>query len=94
MCIDVCTPPFADRQDAVEHRLQVPRGVGQLHHEDVLAQFAALPGGRQGADAQVPGSAQRVRDRGGGRQQPEKLGETVVQAAQTEAQVGQVAGGG
>lgn len=52
---------FADRQDAVEHRLQVSRGVRELHDENVLAQPATFPGSRQGADAQVPEGAQRGR---------------------------------
>jgi len=69
-----------DRQDAVEHRLQVSRGVRQLHDEDVLAQPTAFPGCGQGADAQVQEGAWRGR---GGRtrgRQPEDVGQTVVQA--------------
>jgi len=49
---------FADCQDVVEHRLQVSRGVRKLYDEDVLAQFAALPGSRQGSHAKVPEGAQ------------------------------------
>jgi len=55
---------FLDCQDAVEHRLQVSRGVRELYNEDVLAQFATLPGSRQGSDAKVPKGAQRT-GRGG-----------------------------
>lgn len=107
----------ADRQDAVEHRLQVSRRVRQLYDEDVLAQSAALPGSRQGADAQVPEGAQRgrggghdddgvggvvvvLRGDGGDRRrrrgrEPEDVGrQTVVQAAEAEAPVGQVGGRG
>jgi len=50
---------FADCQDAVEHRLQVSRGVRELYYEDVLAQSAALPGSRQGSNAKVPKGSQR-----------------------------------
>jgi len=37
----------------------VSRGVRELYNEDLLAQFAALPGSRQGSYAKVPEGAQR-----------------------------------
>lgn len=78
-----------DRQNAVEHRLQVPRRVGKLHDENVLAQSAALPGNRQSADAKVLESAGRGRGPGFVRRLwPEVFRQTVFEAAQTQTQVG------
>lgn len=90
---------FADRQDAVEHGLQVSRGVRELYDEDLLAQSAALPGRGQGADAQVPEGPRRGRGRGDGggqrRHEPEDLlGQAVARQAEAETEVGQVGGGG
>lgn len=80
----------ADRQDAVEHRLQVSRRVRKLYDEDVLAQSAELPGSRQSVDAQVLEGPWRGRGHCDRHGQPEDVGQKVVRSPEAQAQVCQV----